>query len=82
MTVNPEEGHDEESNIISAETNVEIPKEYADRSAHMTQVLEAMMERQRLEMHRRLNEMFKTYFDARANMENKEDEHIDDELNL
>merc|ERR1711953_660193 len=48
----------------------------------MTQVLETMMERQRLEMNRRLNEMFKTYFDARANMENKEDEQIDDELNL
>ena len=48
----------------------------------MTQVLETMMERQRLEMHRRLNEMFKTYFDARANTENKEDEQIDDELNL
>ena len=50
----------------------------------MTQVLETMMERQRLEMHKRLNEMFKTYFDARANIEEKdeEDEDIDDELDL
>ena len=32
----------------------------------MTQVLETMMERQRLEMHKKLNEMFKTYFDART----------------
>ena len=51
----------------------------------MTQVLETMMERQRLEMHKRLNEMFKTYFDARANIEDKdeeEDEDIDDELDL
>ena len=32
----------------------------------MTQVLETMMERQRLEMHKKLNEMFKTYFDAKT----------------
>ena len=31
----------------------------------MTQVLETMIERQRLEMHQKLNEMFKTYFDAK-----------------
>ena len=34
-------------------------------SVYMTQVLETMIERQRLEMHQKLNEMFKTYFDAK-----------------
>lgn len=42
----------------------------------MTQVLETMMERQRLEMHKKLNEMFKTYFDART-----EDLEIEQEEN-
>jgi len=45
----------------------------------MTQVLETMMERQRLEMHKKLNEMFKTYFDART--EDLEIEPEDDEEN-
>jgi len=40
-------------------------QEYKDVSVYMTQVLETMIERQRLEMHQKLNEMFKTYFDAK-----------------
>lgn len=42
-----------------------LPREYQDVSIYMTQVLETMIERQRLEMHQKLNEMFKTYFDAK-----------------
>ena len=45
----------------------------------MTQVLETMMERQRLEMHKKLNEMFKTYFDAKTTNQDNLDE--DEELN-
>lgn len=48
----------------------------------MTQVLETMMERQRLEMHKKLNEMFKTYFDARTeDLEIEPEENQDDEEN-
>lgn len=48
----------------------------------MTQVLETMMERQRLEMHKKLNEMFKTYFDARTeDLEIEQEENQDDEEN-
>lgn len=60
-------------------SNMDIPKEYTDISTHMTQVLETMMERQRLEMHKKLNEMFKTYFDART--EDLEIEPEEDEEN-
>ena len=59
---------------------VDIPKEYSDISLYMTQVLETMMERQRLEMHKKLNEMFKTYFDAKTTNNDVEDD-IDKELN-
>ena len=62
-----------------------LPREYQDVSIYMTQVLETMIERQRLEMHQKLNEMFKTYFDAKemeitkaASEPDKNDE--DDEL--
>ena len=47
----------------------------------MTQVLETMMERQRLEMHKKLNEMFKTYFDARTedlDLEPEEEEQAEE----
>ena len=55
-------------------------KEYTDISSYMTQVLETMMERQRLEMHKKLNEMFKTYFDAKTiTQDDNADE--DEELN-
>lgn len=49
----------------------------------MTQVLETMIERQRLEMHQKLNEMFKTYFDAKEMELNQVDQaEIKDQIEL
>lgn len=78
----PESGNEDVLYIPTSNqefSKMDIPQEYADISTHMTQVLETMMERQRLEMHKKLNEMFKTYFDAQTANLDFEDEEVEQE---